>query len=536
MQFGRCLAIFMMLVLAVLASACDSNDDDSKDDDSRIIRPLLGVNSGPGAFQPVEGYPDVTTQYQKIGVESVRFHDYYGANDIMCYFPDENADPLLDESYDWTETDQEYQKILDGGFAPMIRLGQGWRNMTSWGPYDGKPTGYLKNGCEFWKTPGSLSRTALRSGPDIFSKLLAHLNDQSLWGKAPIDGAYVEIWNEANILAINTKIPQCQCDSEETCGYDRPNYEWDGTPEEFSQFFAATAKRLKADYPEMKIGGPGLHNMGCGAGNLTPYQNQIGRKWTRNFLAYMQANDVPLDFFSWHLYDSNPANFKECYDNVNEDLETYGYGDIEHLVTEYNTTFSAGNIGSLAGAAEVTGIWISLQKDMPKVTRAFLYRGNDGPFVPDGDGFPICYDPTSGPSPTPPAFGTSGVGLFDRGGESKPIALAFSFWAEMAGRQQVGVDTYLDNASNSSVYSLAGYSSGGGSGGLNVLISSLPPAGGSSGEVNFDAAALAQKYGFELIEVQAIDQLGDTPSTVSLDPSGILQVQDNTVYLLRFRD
>ena len=91
---------------------------------------------------------------------------------------------------------------------------------------------------------------------------------------------YWEIWNEPdldpsdneNALPAN---PRC----------------WGGTVTNFFRLYETTAKHLKGQFPNLKIGGPAI----CGRFD-----------WGERFLAYCHDNSVPLDFFSWHIYATEP--------------------------------------------------------------------------------------------------------------------------------------------------------------------------------------------------------------------------------------
>ena len=189
-----------------------------------------------------------------------------GANDVMCYFPDKNADAQNNKNYNWEETDRVFKSIIDGGFRPELRLGMGWRNMDSWGAYGTAVTGF-SSGCQFWKGQESLSKTMQKSGPSIFEKLLFNLSNKKKWGANYLDNALIEIWNEPNIIGINTALKApLECTKPENCNYSRkyPNYMWDGNPKQFYKFFAETAKHLKKMFPHVQIGGPAIHNVGLG--------------------------------------------------------------------------------------------------------------------------------------------------------------------------------------------------------------------------------------------------------------------------------
>ena len=63
------------------------------------IHSLQGINGGPrgGDWQS-----HLFRQYEDIGVDYVRTHDYYGPTDMHLLFPDLQADPDDESNYDFT--------------------------------------------------------------------------------------------------------------------------------------------------------------------------------------------------------------------------------------------------------------------------------------------------------------------------------------------------------------------------------------------------------------------------------------------------
>lgn len=100
---------------------------------------------------------------------------------------------------------------------------------------------------------------------------------------------------------------------------------WGGTMEQFMEFFAITAKFLKKEFPDLKIGGPGF----C---NHVPISD---------FLKYCRANGVPLDFVSYHGYLQSPEEMAERIVKARKSLDENGYGDAELFLTEWH--FIPGN-------------------------------------------------------------------------------------------------------------------------------------------------------------------------------------------------
>ena len=55
-----------------------------------------------------------------------------------------------------------------------------------------------------------------------------------------------------------------------------------------------------------------------------------------DFLAFCREHDVPLDFFSWHVYSNRPERILEYETEIRETLDSFGYEDTESILNEWN--------------------------------------------------------------------------------------------------------------------------------------------------------------------------------------------------------
>jgi len=342
--------------------------------DGDVIRPLLGVNTGPLPAGKNSDNPDLTQAYQAIGINMVRTHDYYGPLDMGEIYPDQNADPNDPTSYHFKESDRVFRAILTGGFEPYFRLGDSWnvRGLEERAPVD----------FDNW----------IRAAVFVIRRYY----EMSIQAGNPM--RYVEIWNEP----------------------DNKQF-WDGTDIEFYDLFARTANAIKEEFPDLEVGGPGF----TPGGALTPY----GKKRTENFLSYLQSHQVPLDFFSWHIYANDPDAFTTAAMFYREQLDAHGFNDVESHITEWNTSVKQSREPGAAdlrytaqGASIMSAAWIGLQQQHVDVST--FYRGPD-------------------PDINAPQF----YGMFYADGNPKPIALVFSFWSKIVGhssRLEVSAESQND--------------------------------------------------------------------------------------------
>jgi hypothetical protein len=95
------------------------------------------------------------------------------------------------------------------------------------------------------------------------------------------------------------------------------------TPTNFLPFYKHTSDAILRADPKAKVGGPALSG----------YTRAIGD----SLMAYCARGNAPLDFFSWHNYEDNPANVQKAIRNVKERLAKYpSLKNTETMITEWN--------------------------------------------------------------------------------------------------------------------------------------------------------------------------------------------------------
>ncbi len=206
------------------------------------------------------------------------------SHDITKIFPDFNADVENPDSYDFACTDESIMVTLDAGTETFFRLGQTIEHQ-------------IKKHATI--PPADFNKWAL-----ICEHIIRHYN----YGWA--DGyelgiKYWEIWNE----------PELDTEDSEN------KRTWGGTKEQFFDLYEITSKHLKKCFPELKIGGPAA---------------AFREEWVEEFLCEMKKRDVEIDFFSWHIYCTEPAHMIEREKRVRNMLVKNGYGDSESILNEWN--------------------------------------------------------------------------------------------------------------------------------------------------------------------------------------------------------
>ena len=272
------------------------------------IKLMHGVNNGP-AVAPVGGDQKRGNfrEYKAARLPFARTHDAIncvsgGAHtcDIDAVFPDFDADENDPKNYDFVFTDLYLDCIRRAGTEVFFRLGQ----TIEHGP----------------KKYGVLPPKDYAKWARIAEHVIRHYNEGWGWG---VDKAWTtrniafsnqfnivrwEIWNEPDLDASDGELPR------------NPRC-WGGTVTNFFQFYETAAKHLKAKFPQLKIGGPAL------AGRVD---------WAKRFITYCRDNDVPLDFFSWHIYSRTPEPVAGLAVQMRRLLDSHGFEKTESILNEWN--------------------------------------------------------------------------------------------------------------------------------------------------------------------------------------------------------
>ena len=291
------------------------------------FRPMNAVNNGPVHKRHANDQSRSNLQdYKAAKIPYARNHDAsfcadYGGEymvDISAIFPNFDADPYKEESYDFTCTDEYVAVTLLAGTQTFYRLGQ-------------KIEHYVKKFHVF--PPKDFKKWAV-----ICEHIIRHYNYGFANGYEYNIG-YWEIWNEPD---LDEGAPTIRT--------------WGGTRAEFYDLYEITAKHLKSCFPELKIGGPAL------CGNV---------EWGRDFLLEMQKREVPIDFFSWHIYTNRVPHVIERAKKIKEAMIESGYENAESILNEWNYVegwegetfnYSIEQIIGLKGAAFTLSTMILSQK------------------------------------------------------------------------------------------------------------------------------------------------------------------------------
>ncbi len=291
-----------------------------------VIKPMHAVNNGPVHSFAQDQRISNLESYKAAGIPYARNHDAafyekYGGEhivDVHAIFPDFSKDPYNEDSYDFIMTD-EYLRVIDcAGTKTFYRLGA-----------------KIEHGV---KKYGTLPPKDFHKWAIICEHIIKHYTQG--WSKGfHYDIEYWEIWNEPDL------------DSDDS----NNKRTWGGTKLQFFDMYEIAAKHLKNKFPELKIGGPAL---------------AYDEKWADEFLNEMKKRNAPLDFFSWHIYCTDPKYIIEKAVRMKEMLLKYNFQNTESILNEWNYVksfqgdewiYSLKQEKSLKGAAFIASAMCSCQ-------------------------------------------------------------------------------------------------------------------------------------------------------------------------------
>ena len=275
------------------------------------IKPMHGVGQ-----PPFVGVDFSMIRYLKeAGVPYSRLHDVgggFGGNlwvDIPNIFRDFSADADDPASYDFAFTDRLITALVENGVEPFFRLGVTIENYAAIRAYRIFP-------------PADNEKWAV-----ICEHIIRHYTEGWADGfRYKIE--YWEIWNEPD-------------------NYEDPleNQMWRGTKEQYFELYRAASTHLKRCFPHLKIGGYascGFYSIEDGfvpAAASSPRTDYFIAFFDA-FLAYIREHDCPLDFFSWHSYDTVERNILYAH-YARERLDAAGYTGTETTCNEWNSDVNA---------------------------------------------------------------------------------------------------------------------------------------------------------------------------------------------------
>ena len=227
-----------------------------------------------------------------------RTHDWALVNsgqrviDYQYIFPLIDKDPKDPSNYYFPATDHLIQLSRDVGLKTFYRLGTSIEH-----------TGDIHFNAEM---PKDFDKVA-----EIFAGIIRHYNKGWANGKK-WNIEYWELWNEPD--GINNM----WCVSGKGWSEEHAKYMRD----KFVEFFVTCLKRLKKEFPKIKVGGPALCWMNA--------------DYFRAILEACKKEGVAPDFISWHYYGADPNAMVDSAERARKLCDEYGFKKCELILNEWH--------------------------------------------------------------------------------------------------------------------------------------------------------------------------------------------------------
>ncbi len=279
---------------------------------NEIVDPIKNLFQSNGIDPANTDYPVFLQSFENLGINYVRTHDFAIAFDhgAIVGLEDQSYDPFDPSSYYFHISDSIAQNIYEAGGKIFYRFGQSYH-------YD---------------TICSMPPADPQKWADVCVQIIKHYNEG--WNNGYYYGLdYFEIWNEP----------------------DLPEF-WKGSVQDYIEMYRCASKTIKLYNPELKVGGPALANV-------------WDQSFINEFLDSVATYNLPLDFFSYHLYYlPNPYQFKLTNDYLRNKLDSYGLYDVELINTEWNTghfnpaVYDPFSLDDAQNAAQVVSVLTYMQE------------------------------------------------------------------------------------------------------------------------------------------------------------------------------
>ena len=251
---------------------------------------------------------DTTESLLAMNMAYARTHDWshVNTNERVCdthfIFPLEHLDPSDPKNYYFAATDELLRRTREElGMRIFFRLG----------------TSIEHSGLVHFNTeiPEDFDKTA-----EIYAGIVRHYNcgwaNGFRWGIR-----YWEVWNEPDGCNNQWTIP-----GEDDTADSKAN-----RPKRlklYREFLVKVIRRLKAEFPEIKVGGPAF----------TAFRHDE----LREILVDCKTAGVTPDFLSWHYYGSKVDWMGDCAARLRKTCDELGFPNCELIVNEWHYMVDGG--------------------------------------------------------------------------------------------------------------------------------------------------------------------------------------------------
>jgi xylan 1,4-beta-xylosidase len=190
----------------------------------------------------------------ELGATAVRAHAML--HDEVGVYREVDGRPVID----FSAVDRLYDRVLDLGCRPIVELSFMPRDLAR------EPTATVFAYGAIISPPHDWDRWA-----ELAGGVAAHLVER--YGIDEVAGWGFEVWNEPNLEVF-----------------------WTGSQAEYFRLYETAVRAIKAVDDRLPVGGPATAAVG----------------WIPDFLDFVEAADVPLDFVSTHAYGIPPLDIRRA--------------------------------------------------------------------------------------------------------------------------------------------------------------------------------------------------------------------------------
>ena len=243
--------------------------------------------SGLHPFISTRHIDDFFDAFKDLRFYMVRNHDWAHNNtdqrliDVHHIFPLMHLDPSDERNYYFAPSDEAIRLTYEAGSKVFYRLGTSIEH-TEGIHFNTNP-------------PEDFDKYA-----EVCAAIVRHYTKG--WNNGfHYDMPYWEIWNEPDL---------------------KNGAMWTGSAEQFALFFAIVLKRLKTEFPELKVGGP-AHTV------FSPCLIDMIK-------AECDKLDVTPDFYSYHIYSNNLDAMRSVATEPRKYLDKIGWNKTESILNEWH--------------------------------------------------------------------------------------------------------------------------------------------------------------------------------------------------------
>lgn len=313
-------------------------------DTKNIIGPITNSWSAfaQGGEEPPPMLSTVVPQLKTLSPRYIRIDHIYDSYSIV-----ERAESGF--VYDFSRLDKTVDDIIASGALPFLCLSYMPSYFTSSSSIIDTPSDW-----DYWK--------------DLVKATIEHYSGKQ---NRNLNNVYYEVWNEPELPQFGSW--KLSSDKDYRLLY----------------FYASLAAKEATSVNNFYLGGPSV-------GSYYPV-------WVNDFLSYVTANNLRLDFYSWHRYTKNPNEYVVDSKNIRKILSAFpGYADIPLVLSEWSVDSNNTPIHNSNPAASFTTSAIS--KFHRDLNLAFAFEIKDGPPPAGGKWGIITHEKDTSPLSQKPRF------------------------------------------------------------------------------------------------------------------------------------